>query len=115
MAFNAVILNVGQSTTATIVPLEADGVTITPGAVVSSATISVTDPSVTVVDNADGSVTITGIAAGTASGAASAEVTDEDGTVTELTATFSVTVNAVTPPPPPTGRTTSIGVSFSPA
>lgn len=110
MAFNAVTLLVGQSTIASIVPLEADGVTVTPGAVVSNATISETDPSVTVTDNADGTVTIAGVAAGTATGTASATVTDADGTVNTFSVSFTTTVNAVTPP---TGRTASIAVAFS--
>lgn len=110
MSLNTVTLNVGQSTIATIVPLEADGTTQTPGAVVSSPIISATDPAVTVTDNADGTVTIAGVAASTVSGTASATVTDADGTVNTFSANFTVIVNAVAPP---TERTAAIAVSFS--
>jgi hypothetical protein len=112
---NTLVLNVGQESTATITPLEADGVTVTPGAVVSQQIYTLSDPSLTIVTNADGSATITGVAAsaGAVSGTAQATVTDADGAVATFSEGFTVTVNGVTPPPPPTGLTTSIGVTFS--
>lgn len=107
---NDVTLLVGQSTTGTIVPLEADGVTVTPGATVSHASFSLSDPSVSVVDNGDGTVTITGVApsTGPVSGTAQANVADQDGATGTFTQAFTVTVN-----PAPTGLTASIGVDFS--
>jgi hypothetical protein len=71
MAFN-LVLTVGQSSTATIVPLEADGA-VTPGAAVTAQTFSITDAGVSVVVNADGTATITGVGptAGAVSGEAS--------------------------------------------
>jgi hypothetical protein len=112
-AMNSLSLTVGQESTGTIVPLEVDGVTQTPGAVVSAQEYVISDPSLEATTNADGSVTILGIAAGTTvTGTASATVTDADGAVAQFTQTFTVTVSAA-PPPPPTGLTTSIGVSFT--
>lgn len=112
-AMNAVKLTVGQKTTGTIVPLEADGVTPTPGAVVSAQSYTISDPSLEAVTNADGTLTITGIAAstGAVSGTADAIVTDADGAVKQFSQTFTVTVDAVVVPP--VGLTTSIGVEFS--
>jgi hypothetical protein len=109
-AMNSLVLNVGQSSIATIVPLEADGVTQTPGAVVSAQTFTISDPSLTLTPNADGTATIAGVAAstGTISGTASATITDLDGAVAAFTQIFTVTVNAVV-----VGLTTQIGVSFS--
>lgn len=108
MAFS-VVLTVGQSTVATIVPLEADGTTITPGAVVSAQAFTITDPGLSLVQNADGTATITGVAptTGAVTGTASATVTDSDGTSGPFTQSFQVTVNA------PTQHTASIGVQFS--
>lgn len=110
---NDITLLVGQSTIGTIVPLEADGVTQTPGAVASAQAFSIPpDPSFGAVDNGDGTLTITGNApsAATVTGTATATVTDADGTVNSFTQPFTITVNGVTPP---TERTASIGVSFS--
>jgi hypothetical protein len=110
---NSLSLTVGQESTGTIVPLEVDGVTQTPGAVVSAQEYVISDPSLEATTNADGSVTILGIAAGsTVSGTASATVTDADGAVAQFTQTFTVTVSAAVVTPP-TGLTTSIGVSFT--
>lgn len=91
-------------------PLEADGVTPTPGATVSHAAFTLSDPSVEVVDNGDGTVKITGVAAstGAVTGTVQANVTDQDGAVGTFTQSFTVTVN-----PAPTGLTSSIGVDFS--
>ena len=108
MAFS-VVLTVGQSTTATIVPLEADGTTVTPGAVVSAQTFTLTDAGISLVQNADGTATITGVGptTGAVTGSASATVTDTDGTVTSFTQAFDVTVNAAAV------HTASIGITFT--
>ncbi len=108
MAFS-VVLTTGQSTVATIVPLEADGTTITPGSVVSAQVFSITDAGISLVTNADGTATITGVGptAGAVSGTASATDTDVDGQIGNFTQTFTVTVNA------PTQHTASIGITFS--
>lgn len=105
---NSVTLNVGQSTTGTVRPLEADGVTVTPGATVSHASFTIADPAVGVTDNGDGTVTIKGLAAGTVTGTVQANVTDQDSATGTFSGSFTVTVNAA-----PTGLTTSIGVDFS--
>jgi len=108
---NSGTMLVGQSLAATAVPLEADGVTPTPGAVVSSPTWSVSDPTVaTFTQNADGTATLTAIASGTVSVGVAATVTDSDGTAGTFSGSNTLVVSA--PPPPPTGRTASIGVSF---
>lgn len=111
---NSVTLVAGQSTTGTIVPLEADGVTQTPGAVVSAQSFSIPpDPSFGATDNGDGTLTITGNAASVAPvvGTASAIVTDADGAVATFTTSFTINVTSATPPP--TGLTASIGVQFT--
>lgn len=107
---NTVTLQVGQTTTATITPLEADDLTVTPGAVVSNQKFSITDPAVSVIDNPDGTAKITGNAAGTVTGTVSATVTDQDGTVGQFTQGITITVQAAVQS---TGRTTQIGVDFS--
>lgn len=103
-------LNVGQSSTGTVTPFLADGVTQTPGAVVTSATWSISDPSVSVATNADFTVTVTGVTATTSpvSGNVTAVITDSDGTVGTFTATFTITVGGGQE-----NRTASIGVSWS--
>lgn len=110
---NDLVLIVGQSSTGTAVPLQADGVTPTPGAVVSAQVWTLSDPSLTATTNPDGSVTVAGVAESAApvSGTLAATVTDPDGTVSELTTSFTVTVGAVPPPPV---RTVSLGVSWTP-
>lgn len=112
---NSLVLNVGQTSQASIVPLLADGTTNSQG-VVSNAAFSLNDPSATAVLNADGlTATITGVAAsaGAVSGSASCTVTDTDGVVSTWTQAFTVQTNAVAPPPPPQQLTQSIAVNFS--
>ena len=106
------VLQVGQSSTGTVVPFLADGVTSTPGATVANQVWTISDPALTIVNNPDGTVGVTGIAATAtpAQGTVSAQITDEDGTVGQFTATFTITVGGVTPP---VNRTASIGVSWS--
>jgi hypothetical protein len=106
-----VTLLVGQSVPATAVPLEADGVTPTPGAIVSNPSWSVTDPTIaSLTANADGTATLKAIAPGTVRVDVVAAVTDSDGTVSTFSGSNTLTVSA--PSPPPTGRTASLGVSF---
>lgn len=107
MAFE-VTLKVGQSTTVTIVPLEADGVTITPGAVVSAQTFTGGDANISLVTNADGTATVTALGATTGiTVTGSCTVTQSTGASAPFTNTFTVIVTA----PPP--GTTSIGFQFS--
>lgn len=111
---NSLTLAVGQSSTGTIIPLLADGITPSGGAI-SNASFSITpDPSFSAVDNADGSVTIVGLAvsASPVTGTASATITDHDGAVSTFSQSFTIVVTAGTTPPP-TATTASIGVSFS--
>ena len=100
MADNALVLNVGQTSQASIAPFLADGVTPS-GGTVSGVSFSFSDPSATVVLNADGvTATCTGVAAssGPVSGTASCTVTDTDGAVSQWNQPFTITTNAVVPP-----------------
>lgn len=109
---NALVLNVGQTSQASIQPLLADGVTPS-GGVVSAVTYTFSDPSATVVLNADGlTATVTGVAAstGAVSGSASCTVTDTDGAVSQWTQAFTIQTNAA---PPPSQLTQSVAVVFS--
>ena len=115
MPNNALTLNVGQTSQASIVPFLADGVTNS-GGVLSAVSYTFSDPSATVVLNADGlTATVTGLAdsAGVAvTGTATATVTDTDQAVFTFTQAFTVTTISVTPPPP-AQLTQSIAVAFS--
>ena len=109
---NSLILNVGQTSQASIVPLLADGITPS-GGVLSNVAYSFSDPSATVVLNADGlTATVTGVAASTGpvSGSASCTVTDTDGAVSQWNKPFTITTNAVVPP---AQLTQSIAVQFT--
>lgn len=102
---------VGSTLTATFVPIEADGLTQTPGATLTTAPVyTIDNPAIaTIVDNGNGTATITGVSAGTATVTATGGVfTDSDGTATApLSATNT---DAVTQP---TGRTVSAQINFS--
>lgn len=109
---NSVVLNVGQTSQASITPLLADGVTPS-GGTLSAVSYTFSDPSATVVINADGlTATVTGVAASTApvSGSVSCTVTDTDGVVSTWTQAFTVQTNAVAPP---SQLTQSIAVNFT--
>ena len=115
---NALVLNVGQTSQASIAALLADGVTPS-GGVVSAlpgdVVFTFNDPSATVVLNADGvTATVTGIApsAGPISGSVACSVTDTDGAVSAWTQAFTIQTNGSTPPPP-AQLTQSIAVQFS--
>lgn len=105
------ILNVGQTSTDTVTPLLADGVTPS-GGVVSNLTVTFSDPSATAVVNGANTILITGVAASTGaiSGTRSCTITDTDGAVSQWTATFTVTTNA---PIPPSQLTQSVVDVFS--
>lgn len=114
MANNALVLNVGQTSQASIVPFLADGVTPS-GGTVSNVSYTFSDPSATVVVNADLlTATVTGVAASTGpvSGSASCTVVDTDGVSSTWNQPFTIQVNAVTPPPPEQ-LTQSVAVQFS--
>lgn len=102
---------VGSTLTATFIPLEQDGTTQTPGAVLSTQpTWASSDSTIaTVSANADGTATVTGVAAGTVTITATGGVfTDLDGVATApLDASNSDTVTQ------PTGRTVSAAITFS--
>jgi hypothetical protein len=115
MPNNALTLNVGQTSQASIQPLLADGVTPS-GGTLSAVSYSFADPSATVVINADNlTATVTGVAAstGAVTGVAACTVTDSDGVVSTWSQTFTVTTSGITPPPPPTQLTQSVAVQFS--
>lgn len=101
MANNVLVLNVGQTATDTPTPLAADGVTPS-GGTVSNVKYTFSDPSATVVLNADNlTATCTGVAASTAgavTGTLSCTVTDTDGAVSQWNQQFTILVNAVVPP-----------------
>lgn len=104
-------INVGQSIPATIVPLAADGVTPSGGAV-SNPTWSVSDSAVaTLTENADGSATLKGVAAGTVTVNVTATVTDTDGSVNTFSGMNTLSVQA----PPPAPLTASIAIQFGTA
>lgn len=102
---------VGSKLLATFTPIEADGVTVTPGTTITTQpTWSIDNTAIaTLVDNGNGTATITGVSAGTVTITASnGTFTDSDGTVVgPLSATNSDTVTA------PTGRTVSAAITFS--
>jgi hypothetical protein len=105
-------IQVGQSIVASAIPFEADGVTQTPGAVVSSQSWSVS-PSTSVVEqtiNADGTATYTGAGPGTAVVYFSGTVTDTNGAVSTLSSSATITVAA---PAPPVPLTASVNIGFS--
>ena len=112
MANNALVFNVGQTSQASIQPLLADGVTAS-GGTVSGVSYTFSDPSATVVLNADGlTATATGVAAsvGAISGSAACTVTDTDSVVSTWSQVFTITTNAVVPP---AQLTQSVAVQFS--
>jgi hypothetical protein len=112
MLNNTLVLNVGQTSQASIVPLLADGVTPS-GGTLSAVSYTFSDPSATVVLNADGlTATVTGVAAstGAVSGSAACTVTDTDGVVSTWTQAFTIQTNAVVPP---AQLTQSVAVQFS--
>lgn len=113
MANNAVTLNVGQTSTASIQPLLADGVTPS-GGTLSNVSYAFVQPTTaaTVELNSDGvTALVTGVSnsSGTILGTATATVTDTDGAVTTFSQSFTVTVNA----PTPQQLTQSIAVQFT--
>lgn len=113
MPLNALSMQVGQQSTATIIPLLPDGKTPSQGSV-SAVTYNFSDPSATFTLNADGvSASVVGVSEtvkAPASGSVSCTVTDPDGTVNSFTQDFVVTV---VPVPPPVPITASIAVEFS--
>lgn len=113
---NVLVLLVGQTSIDTIIPLLADGTTPS-GGKLSDVIVNFTDPSATAVLNPDNTVTFTGVAASTGgtpvSGTTQATVTDTDGAIATFSQGFTVLVNAVIPPPPPTQLTQSIANVFS--
>ena len=99
MPNNALVFNVGQTSTDTVTPLLADGVTPS-GGVVSNLTVTFNDPSATAVVNGANTILFTGIAplTGAISGSVSCTVTDTDGAVSTWTQAFTVQTNSVVPP-----------------
>lgn len=97
MPNNVLVFNVGQQSQASILPLLADGVTPS-GGTLSNVAYNFSDPSATVVLNADGvTATCTGVAAssGPVTGTAACTVTDTDSVVSQWTQPFTITTNAV--------------------
>lgn len=112
MATSALVLNVGQTSTASPVTFLADGVTPS-GATYSAATYTFSDPSATVAVNPDGvTALVTGVAASVApvSGSVAFTATDTDGAVSQWTVAFTVQTNAA---PPPSQLSQSAGLNFS--
>ena len=114
---NTLVFNVGQTSTASLMPLLVDGLTSS-GGTVSNVTYNFNDPSATVVINSDGlTAAVTGVAdsGGSAvSGTATCTVTDTDGVVSQWTQSFTIQTNGGTPPPPQQ-LTQSVAVQFTDA
>jgi hypothetical protein len=107
MPSTSITETVNQSVIATAIPLEADGVTATPGAVLSSVVWTLSNPGVveqTV--NPDNTASFKALTPGTVTVNVTALVTDADGTATTLSATNTITVTA------PTERTASLQINF---
>ena len=115
MADNTLVLNVGQTSTASPVTYLADGVTPS-GATYSAASYAFSDPSATVVLNPDGvTALVTGVAASAnpISGAVSFTAVDTDGAVSTWTQAFTIQTNGITPPPPPSQLSQFSAVQFT--
>ena len=115
MATNALVLNVGQTSTATPITYLADGVTPS-GATYSAAVYTFSDPSATVVLNPDGfTALVTGVAASTGpvSGSVSFTAVDTDGASSTWTQAFTIQTNGAVTPPPPSQLSQSSGLLFS--
>jgi hypothetical protein len=115
MADNILVLNVGQTSTASPVTYLADGVTPS-GATYSAASYAFSDPSATVVLNPDGvTALVTGVAASAnpISGAVSFTAVDTDGAVSTWTQAFTIQTNGITPPPPPSQLSQFSAVQFT--
>lgn len=100
IAMADLIFNVGQTSTDTVTPFLADGLTPS-GGVVSNLTVAFSDPSATAVVNGTNTAMFTAVAPSTngpVTGTRSCTITDTDGAVSQWTATFTVLVNAVIPP-----------------
>lgn len=114
MADNVLVMNVGDTAVDTLTPRSADGVSPS-GGVVSNVAVQFNDPSASAVLQPDGTILLTGLAAstnGVVSGSVSCTVTDTDGAISTWTIPFTVLVNAVQPPPPPTQLTQSVANVF---
>jgi hypothetical protein len=111
MAATPGTLAVGATLTATFVPLLADGITVnTTSKLTTNPTWATSDATIaSIVSNADGSATVTGVAAGTATITATAgSFTDSDNTVVgPLNATNTVSDTA------PVLRTVSAQINFA--
>ena len=113
MANNALVFNVGQTSTASVASLLADGVTAS-GGVPSGVTFTFSDPSATVELNSDGvTATCTAVAAstGAVSGSMACTITDTDGVVSPWNVPFTITTDAAVVPPQQ--LTQSVAVEFS--
>lgn len=108
---NDLVLNIGQTSTATPTTFLADGTTPA-GATISAAVYTFTDPSATVVSSDGVTAVVTGVAAstGAVSGSVTFTATDTDSAVSQWTVPFTVTVNA---PIPPAQLSQSAGLTFS--
>jgi uncharacterized protein (UPF0261 family) len=108
MADNILVLNVGQTSTASPLTYLADGVTPS-GATYSAASYAFSDPSATVVLNPDG----VAASASPISGAVSFTATDTDSAISQWTQAFTIQTNGTQPPPPPTQLSQSSAIQFT--
>ena len=112
MQLNNLTLQVGQKSTASILPTLADGTTPSNG-IVSGVTFTFNDPSATLTPSADGlTAEIAGVApsSGAVGGSVAYTVTDTDGAVSTWHLPFTVTDNA---PPPPQQITQAGQIQFT--
>lgn len=99
MPNNVLVFTVSQTSTDTITPLLADGVTPSDG-VVSNLRVAFSDDSATAVVNGTNTILFTAVAPsiGPIAGTTICTVTDSDGAVSEWNQIFTVTTNPVVPP-----------------
>jgi hypothetical protein len=104
---DSITLSVDGTNDAVGLPVESDGVTVTPNAVVSDQVWdSQANNIITLVTNPDGSCTVTAVGEGNAQLSLTATVTDKDGTVQTFTTVGVVKVTV------PTGRTAGLVINF---
>lgn len=107
----ALTLEVGQTATLTLNPLESDGTTITPGAVLSNVNWSITQDG-QIINNTnppnEADLAIAADSVGTATVNVTATVTEENGATGTVTGSEVITVILIPPP-----LTTSLGITNS--
>jgi hypothetical protein len=109
---NALVFTVGQTSTDTVTPFLADGVTPS-GATITNLAVVFSDPSATASVSGANTILFTAVApsTGPVSGTTTCTLTDTDGVVSTWSIPFTVTTNSA--PPPPSQLTQSVVNVFS--